>query len=64
MKFEVKDKILEFNTLQRGQGRTYLSAIPSGEFGGRVDPIKLSLTYLRELEVAELTEEDMPMVCG
>ena len=23
-----------------------------------------SLTYLRGLEVAELKEEDMPMVCG
>ena len=62
MKFEVKDKILEFNTLQRSQGRTYLSAIPSDEFGGWVDLINVSLTYLRGLEVAELTEEDMPMV--
>ena len=26
-------------------------------------PINVSLTYLRGLEIAELKEEDMPMVC-
>ena len=40
-----------------------LSFIKASAINDLHSSLNVSLTYLRDLEIAELKEEDMPMVC-